>query len=42
MQENEVINNKIICVGQLKTGTKTLKQIFEQLVKKQAAILFVS
>ena len=31
MQQNELINNKIICVGQLKTGTKTLKQIFEQL-----------
>jgi hypothetical protein len=29
-----MINNKIICVGQPKTGTKTLKQIFEQLGKK--------
>ena len=29
-----MITNKIICVGQPKTGTKTLKHIFQQLGKK--------
>jgi hypothetical protein len=32
--ENKIIENKIICLGQPKTGTKTLKQIFVQLGKK--------
>jgi hypothetical protein len=32
--EQNVSINKIICVGQPKTGTKTLKQIFEKLGKK--------
>ena len=34
INHNLMINNKIICVGQAKTGTKTLKRIFEQLGKK--------
>ena len=34
IRHNSQIKNKIICVGQPKTGTKTLKKIFEQLGKK--------